>query len=74
MRCGGRGTGGETYLDDEIEVAEVVVAAGRRVAAHYVLAIDLRRDGDVLANGQPEHVVRAGQREAVALDARRTGA
>ena len=55
-------------------MAEVVVAAGRRVAAHYVLAIDLRRDGDVLANGQPEHVVRAGQREAVALDARRTGA
>ena len=47
-------------------MAEVVVAAGRRVAAHDVLAIDLCRDGDVLANGEPEHIVRARQRKAVA--------
>ena len=66
MRCGGRGTGGETYLDDEIEVAEVVVAAGGGVAAHDVLAVDLSRDGDVLADGQAEDVFGVGQLEAVA--------
>ena len=50
---------------------EVVVAAGRRVAAHDVLAVDLRRHGDVLADGQAEHVLGVGQRKPVAARARR---
>jgi hypothetical protein len=47
-------------------VAEVVVAACGGVAAGDVLAVDLGGNGDVLANGQTEDVVGAGQCKAVA--------
>ena len=47
-------------------MSAVVVAAGGRVATHDVLAIDLCRHGDVLANREPKHVVGVGKREAVA--------
>ena len=56
---------GRTHLDEQVKVPEVVVAAGRRVAAHDVLAIDLRRHGDVLTNGKTEDIVRVRQRKAV---------
>ena len=51
-------------------MAEVVVAARRRVAAHDVLAANTCRDGDVLAGGQAERVLRVGQRETVATEER----
>ena len=62
-----------THLHEEVEVAEVVVTAGRGVAPHDVLAIDLGRDGDVLANGQPEHIFGVGERETVAARRRTDG-
>ena len=48
-------------------MAEVVVAARGGVAARYVLSVDFRRYGDVLANGQAEWVFRMGEREAIAV-------
>lgn len=45
------GEGGrEKYLDQEVKVADVVVAACRGVAAGDFLAVYLGRNGDVLAN------------------------
>ena len=44
--------GSNMHLDKQIEMAEIVVTACRRVAPHDVLAIDFRRDGDMLANGK----------------------
>lgn len=57
---------GEARLDEQIKVTEVVVTACGRVAARYILAVDLRTDRDVLANWQTEHVLRVGKRKAVA--------
>ena len=40
-----------THLNEQVEVALVVIRGGRSVAAHDLLAIDLCLDRDVLANG-----------------------
>ena len=56
----------ETHLHEQVKVAEVVIAAGRRVTAHDLLAIDLRRHGDVLTNRKTEDIVWVRQRKAVA--------
>ena len=54
------------YLDEQVEVPKVVVAARRSVATHDVLAIDLSRNGDVLTNRETEDILRVGKRETVA--------
>ena len=56
----------KTHLDEQVEVAEVIVTACGRVASHDVLAIDFRRDRDVLPNWKSENIVRTGKRKAVA--------
>lgn len=60
-------------LDQEVEVAGLVVAGDGRVGAHNLLcrAVGLgdgRADGDVLADGEAEDVVALGQLEAVTID------
>mmetsp|Transcript_14041 Transcript_14041/g.34308 ORF Transcript_14041/g.34308 Transcript_14041/m.34308 type:complete len:778 (-) Transcript_14041:634-2967(-) len=57
---------GEVDLDDELEVAHVVVAARGRVGAHARRAVDVGDDEHVVAAGQAEHVLVALQREAEA--------
>lgn len=49
-------------------MAEVVVAARGGVAADDVFAIYGGREGDVLADGETQDVVRTGEGEAVAGD------
>ena len=60
----------EAHLYEKVKATEVVVAAGRRVAPHDLLAVNLNRDGDMLANGKPEHVLGVGKREPVAAQVR----
>jgi hypothetical protein len=55
-----------TYLDEEVKVAAVVVVADGCVAAGDVLAVDVGRDGDVLANGETDDILGVGELEAVA--------
>ena len=56
--AGRRGTvGAKTHLDEQVEVAKVVVAACGRIAPHDVLAIDFRSHGDVLPNRKTEDVI-----------------
>ena len=56
-----------TYLDEQVEVSKVIVAAGGRVAPHDVFAVNLGRDGDVLANGQTQDIFGVGQSEPIAV-------
>ena len=58
--------GSYAHLNEQIKVPEVVVTAGRSVAARYILAINLRRNGDMLAYGETENVLGMGERKAVA--------
>lgn len=53
------------YLDDKVEVSGVVIAAGGGVAAGDGLVVDVRSNGDVLANGQTNDIVRTRKSEAV---------
>lgn len=53
------------YLDDECETATVVVVADGCVAPGNNLAVNFSRDGDVLANGKPENVLRMGKLETI---------
>jgi hypothetical protein len=67
---------GGVRLDQEVKVAGLVVARDRGVGAHDLLAGsvglgDGGTDGDVLANGQTEDVLRGGQLEPVASRDRR---
>lgn len=52
-------------LDEEFKVATVVVGRDGGVGPHNILAVDLGRDGNVLANGEAENIVGVGQAEAV---------
>jgi hypothetical protein len=52
-------------LDEEIEKPGVIVAADWGVAASNKFAVDVGRDGDVLANGEAKYVECAGELEAV---------
>lgn len=53
-------------LNEQVEVAEIFVAAGGRVTPHDVLAVYLRGDRDVLANRKSEHIFGMWERETVA--------
>ena len=55
------------YLDKEVKMAEVVVAAGRSVATHDFFAIYFRRDSYMLANGEAEHVILVWKSKAIAM-------
>ena len=54
------------HLHEEIEVATVIVIARRGVRAHNFLAVNLGRNGDMLASRKAEHIVRVRQFEPVA--------
>lgn len=56
------------YLDDECETATVVVVADGCVAPGNNLAVNFSRDGDVLANGKPENVLRMGKLETITAE------
>lgn len=53
------------YLDQEVKVAKVVVAARGGVATDDFLAVYLGRNGNVLANGETQDVGWPRQRKAV---------
>lgn len=53
------------HLDDEVEVAEIIIRRGRGVRAHDLLAVDLGRHRDVLSNRQTQDVILAGETKAV---------
>lgn len=55
-----------TYLDEKVEMAAVIVAAGGRVTTHDILAIDFSRDGYVLADGETKDVIGVGESKPVA--------
>lgn len=54
------------YLDEEVEVATVIVVADWGVAPGNVFAINFSRHRDMLANRKPENVLRVWQSETVA--------
>lgn len=63
---------GGVRLDEQVEVARLLVAADGRVRPHDLLVaavglVEDRADGDVLPDGEAEDVGRAGQGEAVAV-------
>mmetsp|Transcript_22396 Transcript_22396/g.32805 ORF Transcript_22396/g.32805 Transcript_22396/m.32805 type:complete len:252 (+) Transcript_22396:125-880(+) len=53
----------EVYLNHHFNKPDVVVERRWRVSAHTWRAIDLRVDEKVVANRQPEHMLRRGQRK-----------
>ena len=53
------------YLDDEREAAAVVVVADWCVAPGNNLAVNFSGNGDVLANGKPEHILRVRKLETI---------
>jgi hypothetical protein len=64
---------GRVRLDEQVEVARLVVAGDGRVGAHdllsrAILLLDGCADGDVLANGETEDSCRGGELEPVAVD------
>lgn len=63
------GNGGrkDAYLHDEVKAAAVVVVGNGGIAAGDGLAVDFGADGDVLANGETEHVADIRKREAVTV-------
>lgn len=58
---------GGVGLDQEGELAFVVVGRDGRVRAHDLLAVDAGGDGDVLADGEAEDVIGSGKVETVAV-------
>jgi hypothetical protein len=58
----------EVHLDEEVEVADLVDHARRRVRSHAQLPFDAGADEDVLADGEAEHLVKGRQREAEEAD------
>lgn len=58
---------GGVGLDQEGELAFVVVGGDGRVGAHDLLAVDAGGDGDMLADGEAEDVIGSGEVETVAV-------
>lgn len=58
---------GGVGLNQEGELAFVVVGGDGRVGAHELLAVDAGGDGDVLADGEAEDVIGSGKVETVAV-------
>lgn len=58
---------GGVGLNQEGELAFVVVGGDGRVRAHDLLAVDAGGDGDVLADGEAEDVIGSGKVETVAV-------
>lgn len=58
---------GGVGLDQEGELALVIVGGDGCVGAHDILAVDAGSDGDVFADGEAEDVVSAGEIKAVAV-------
>lgn len=54
-----------TYLNNKVEVAQVISTGGRGVAASDSLALNLGSDGDVLSWGETEVVLGIRKTEAV---------
>lgn len=54
------------YLDQEVEITEVVVTARRSVASHYLLSVNFSLHGYVLAYGKTKNVLRVGECQTVA--------
>lgn len=55
-----------TCFDQKVKVAQVVVTASGCIAARDLLAINLRRNGNMLTNGQAKDVIHTGESKAVA--------
>lgn len=47
-------------------MAAVVIAAGRCITTHDVLAVNLSLDGNVLSNRKSEDIIRVGQPKPIA--------
>jgi hypothetical protein len=57
----------KNYLDQEIKMTEVIIAAGRGVATHDLFSINLRGDGYMLANRETENIIWAWQGKTIAM-------
>ena len=53
-------------LNDEFETTASVLSADGSVATHYIFAVDICRDGNVLADRKTEDVFSVGQLECIA--------
>ena len=54
------------YLDQEVEITEVIVTARRSVTSHYLLSVNFSLHGYVLAYGKTKNILRVGECETVA--------